>query len=46
MTNTPPKIDKYDTHRKWRLAKVEHLAEKYPKAICQGLSLVIFEIEF
>ena len=38
MTNTPLKIDKYDTHRKWCLTRMAHLGKKYPKVICQGLS--------
>ena len=38
MRNTPPKIDNYDTHGKWYLTKMAHLAKKYPKVICQGLS--------
>ena len=46
MRNTPPKIDKYDTHGKWYLTKMAHLAKKYPKVICQGLSWVVFESEF
>ena len=32
MTNTPPKIDKYDdTCKKWCLAKMTHLAKKMSK---------------
>ena len=46
MTNTPTKIDKYDTHRKCCVTKLAHLAKEYPKAICQGLSSVAFESEF
>ena len=39
-TNTTPEIDKYDTHKKWCLAKMAHLAKKCPEVICQkGLSL-------
>ena len=38
MTNTPPKIDKYATQKKWYLTKMAHLAKKCPKATCQGLS--------
>ena len=36
MTNTPPKIDKYDTHREWWLTKMAHLAKKYPKLSAEG----------
>ena len=46
MTNTPPEIDKYDTHKKWCLTKMAHFAKKCPKVICQGLSRVIFKKEF
>ena len=38
MTNTPPEIDKYGTHKKWYFTKMEHLAKKYPEVICQWLS--------
>ena len=38
MTNSPPKIDKSDTRRKWCFTKMEHLVKKYPKAIYQWLS--------
>ena len=38
MTNTPPKIDKDDTNKKWWLRKMAHLAKKWPEVICQGLS--------
>ena len=40
MTNTPPEIDKYDTHKTWCLTKMAQLAKKkMPKSyICQGLS--------
>ena len=38
MTNSPPKIDQCDTHRKWCLTKMEHLVKKYPQAIYQWLS--------
>ena len=40
MTNTPPRIDKYDTQKKRSLTKItHHLAKKYQKAvICQGLN--------
>ena len=31
MTNTPSKVDKYDTHIKWSLTKMAHLAKKCPK---------------
>ena len=31
MTDTPPKLDKYDTHNKWFLTKMAHLAKKMPK---------------
>ena len=27
MTNTPPEIDKYDTHKNWCLAEMAHLAK-------------------
>ena len=43
MTNAPPKIDKYDTHRKRCLTKMTHLAKKCPKITCQELSRVIFK---
>ena len=33
MANTPPEIDKYDTHTKWCLTKMTHLAKKCPKVI-------------
>ena len=42
MTNTPPKLDKHDSHNKWSLTKRVHLAKKCPKVTCQGLSWVIF----
>ena len=33
MTNTPPKIDKYDnTQKKWCIAKIAHLAKKWPNS--------------
>ena len=33
MTNTPPKIDKYDnTHKKWCITKIAHLAKKWPSS--------------
>ena len=34
MTNTPPKMDKYDTRRRWCLTKMAHLVqcEKIPKS--------------
>ena len=40
MANTPPEIDKYDTHKTWCLTKMAQLAKKkMPKSyICQGLS--------
>ena len=38
MTNSPPKIDIYDIHKKWCLTAMAHLAKKYPKVPCQGLS--------
>ena len=38
MISTPPKIDKYDTHRKWHLTKMAQLGKNFPKVICQGLS--------
>ena len=33
LTNTPPKMDKYDTRRRWCLTKMAHLVqcEKIPK---------------
>ena len=34
MTNTPPKIDKYDTHKKWCFTKMVLLMKKCPKVIC------------
>ena len=46
MISTPPKIDKYDTHRKWHLTKMAQLGKNFPKVICQGLSWVIFKSEF
>ena len=33
MTNTPPEIDKYDTHKTWCLTKIAHLAKKCSKVI-------------
>ena len=33
MTNTPPEIDKYNTHKKLCLIKMAHLAKKFPKII-------------
>ena len=27
MTNTPPKIDKYNTHKNWCLTKMAHIAK-------------------
>ena len=38
MTNTPPEIDEYDTHKKCCLTKIVHFVqcEKSPKVICQG----------
>ena len=38
MTNTLPKIGKYDSHKKWCLTKMTHLAKICPKIICQGVS--------
>ena len=33
MTNTPPKIDKYDnTQKKLCIAKIAHLAKKWPNS--------------
>ena len=29
MTNTPPKTGKYDTHKKWCLGKMAHLAKEW-----------------
>ena len=33
MTNTPPEMGKYDTHKKWRLTKMAHFVQcnKMPK---------------
>ena len=31
MTNTPPEIDKYDTHKSWYFTKMAHLAKNCPK---------------
>ena len=31
MTKTPPEVDKYDTHKKWCLTKMVHLANQCPK---------------
>ena len=31
MANTPPKVDKYDTHKKWCLTKMIHLVKKCPE---------------
>ena len=42
MTITPPKIDKYDTHKKCCRTKMTHLAKKCLMVICQGLGRVIF----
>ena len=41
MTNTPPKIDKHDTLKKMCLTKMTHLAKKFPKVMCQVLSLIL-----
>ena len=39
-TNATHEIDKYDTHKKWCLTKMAHLAKKCPEVIYQkGLSL-------
>ena len=46
ITNTPPEIEKYSTHKKWCLMKMVHLAKKSPEILCQGLSWVIFKIKF
>ena len=46
MTNTPPEIDKYDSHKKWCLTKLKHLAKKCPKVICQGMNSAIFKMKF
>ena len=46
MTNTSVEIDKYDTQKNWCLAKIAHLAKKFPNVICQGLSWVIFKRKF
>ena len=47
MTNTPPKIDKYDgTHIKWFLTKLAHLVKKMPKSyLPKVLSRAIFKRE-
>ena len=42
ITNTPPKTEKYDTHKKWCLTKMTYLAKECPKVVCQGLSGVMF----
>ena len=42
---TPPEIDKYDTHIKWCLTKMAHIAKKCPEVICRGLDRVIFKRE-
>ena len=31
--NTPPEIDKSDTHKKWCFTKMAYFAKKYPKVI-------------
>ena len=31
MTDTPPKIDKYGTRKKWCLTKMAYRAKKMPK---------------
>ena len=31
MTKAPPEIDKYDTHKKWCLTKMAHLAKIFSK---------------
>ena len=46
MTNNPPEIDKYDTHKNRCLSKMAHHVKKCPKVICQGLSWVIFKRKF
>ena len=46
ITHFPPKIEKYDTHKKWCLTKMAQLVKKYPQVISQGLSRVIFKTEF
>ena len=38
MTNTPPKIDKYDTHKKLCFTKMVLLMKKCPKVIWAELS--------
>ena len=30
IASTPPEIDKCDTHKKWCLKKLAHLAKKFP----------------
>ena len=35
VTNTPLEIDKHDTHKKWYLTKMTHLAKKYPKDVVE-----------
>ena len=32
MTDTPPKIDKYGTRKKWCLTKMAYRAKKMPKS--------------
>ena len=36
MTNTPPEIGKYDTHKNGALQKWLTLRKKCPEVICQG----------
>ena len=36
MTNTPPKTEKNDTHRKWCLTKMAHLAKISQKLSAKG----------
>ena len=36
-TNIPSQIDKYDTHKKWRLTKIAHFAKKCPEVNFPGL---------
>ena len=46
MTNTPHKIGKYNTCKKWLIKKMAHYAEKGQKVICQERSWVILKRKF
>ena len=43
MTNTPPEIDKYGTHKKWYFTKMEHLAKKIPRGYLPMAELSDFQ---